>query len=210
MEKLIKAEFYKLQKFPSFRKVILFTLAVGILRGFSSCTGYQVYTSGLSPELFDAALISVFTAAFLCTEFSNRTFGNTFFCGTSRQSVFFAKLVAYFSGLFILVLIPLAVSTVVATMGNGFGADWDAVVLKMAGKLLSYLLYRFFMASVAILVAVVVQNPVGTLGVSAAGLYLMAVTCNPAGNLSVGDAFIMKIAIFLFAAVAIFARRDFR
>ena len=83
MGKLMKAEFYKLQKFPSVRLIFLFILAVGMLRGFSPYSGYQVYTIGLVPELFDIVLVSVFTSAFLCTEFSRRTFGNSVLCGTS-------------------------------------------------------------------------------------------------------------------------------
>ena len=210
MRKLIKAEFYKLRKIPSFRLIILFAITIGILRGFSSGSGYQVYIMSLFPELFDAVLISVFTAAFLCTEFFNRTFGNAFLCGASRKSVFFAKLVAYFSGLLILVLIPLVASTVVATMRNGFGADWDVVTLEMAGKLLFYILHRFSMAGFAILIAVVVQNPVGTLGISVAGIYCdfgvntLQLFC---GALVVS---IVKAAIFLFFAIFIFVRRDLR
>ena len=217
MKKLIKAEFYKLQNLPFFRMIILFTFAIGILRGFSSSSGYQVYTMSLFPELFDAILISVFTAVFLCMEFSNRTFGNIFLCGTSRQNVFFAKLVVYFSGLLILVLIPLVASTVVATMRNGIGMDWDAVALEMAIKLLFYILHRFSMAGFAILVAVVVQNPVGTLGISVVGIlesiphYLQYYNLD-ALRFAVGVliVFIIKAVILLSVAEFIFVRRDLR
>ena len=66
MVKLIKAEFYKLHKLQSFRIILLFTFAIGIMPGFSPYTGYQVYSLGLIPELLDVILISVFTADFVC------------------------------------------------------------------------------------------------------------------------------------------------
>ncbi|MDE6566513.1 MAG: ABC transporter permease, partial [Lachnospiraceae bacterium] len=187
MGKLMKAEIYKLQKFPSVRMIFLFAFVVGMLRGFSPYSGYQVYTIGLVPELFDIVLISVFTAAFLCTEFSKRTFANAVLCGTSRQNVFLAKLAVYFPGLLVLILLPLLVSTFVATMRNGFGADWDALALEMAAKLLFYICHRFSMAGFAILVASIIQNSIGTLGLSVAGIYLMSLTQNSIENMYTQD-----------------------
>lgn len=213
MGKLIKTEYYKLQKLRTFRILLLFALAVGILNGFSPYTGYQVYSLCLIPELFDVVLISAFTAAFVCTEFSDRTFGNTFLCGALRQNVFLAKLVAYFPGLLILILIPLAAATAVATLRNGFGAGWETVVLEIGSTFLVYLLYRFSMAGFTILVASVIQNPVGTLGLSAALIYLAVLTQNPMENSAVEDvfiAFLIKIAIFLPVAIFIFIKRDLK
>lgn len=213
MGKLIKAEFYKLQKLHSFRMIFLFVLAVGMLRGFSPYPGYQVYNISLVPELFDAVLIAVFTAAFLCTEFSNRTFGNAFLCGISRQNVFFAKLVVYFPGLLVLILFPLILSTWLATMRNGFGADWEALAMEMAAKFLFYLFHRVSMAGFSILVAVVIQNSIGTLGLSAAGIYLMSLSQHSVANLLTQDTLIdsiIKTAIFLSAATFIFRMRDWK
>ena len=211
MGKLLKAEFYKLHKLYSFRMIFLFVLAVGMLRGFSPYSGYQVYNIGLVPELFDAVLIAVFTAAFLCTEFSNRTFGNAFLCGTSRQNVFFAKLVVYFPGLLVLILFLLILSTLLATMRNGFGADWEA--LEMAAKFLFYIVHRISMAGFSILVAVVIQNSLGTLGLSVAGIYLMSLSQNSVANSLTQDTLIdsiIKTAIFLSAATFIFRKRDWK
>ena len=211
MVKLIKAELYKLHKFHLFRIMLLFALVIGIFHGFLPYSGYQVYALGLIPELFDAVLISVFTADFVCMEFSNRTFGNTLLCGTSRKNVFLAKLMVYFLGLLILILVPLAAGTGVATLRNGFGADWNVVALEVETKFLAYILYRFSMAAFAILVASVIQNPIGTLGISVAGIYLMTLNQSTMGNLDVLDmfiAFIIKMAIFLSVATFIFIRRD--
>ena len=173
MGKLIKAEFYKLEKLPSVRMIFLFACMTAMLRGFSPYPGYQMYITALVPELFDAVLISVFTAAFLCAEFSNRTFGNAALSGVSRQNVFFAKLTAYFPGLLVLVLLPLAVSVCVATIRNGFCADWDAVVWDIIEKLLFYILYRFFMASFAIFAATLIQNSIVMLGTGVAGMDIL-------------------------------------
>lgn len=214
MGKLILSEIYKLQKIHSFRMIFLVTFAIGMLRGFSPGTGYQACTLGLLPDVFDAVLVSVFTAAFICMEYSNRTLGNAVLCGTSRRRVFFAKLAVYFPGLLILLLVPPAVSIPVTTMRNGFGADWDAVALEIVAKFLSYILYRFFMAGFAVLTASVIQNPVGTLGISAAGIYLVTLTRVPGEDPAVqGTAWIAWILItvlFLSAAAFIFVRRDLK
>lgn len=214
MGRLMKAEFYKLQKFPSVRLIFLLTLVVGMLRGFSPCSGYQVYTIGLVPELFDIVLVSVFTSTFLCSEFSRRTFGNAVLCGTSRQNVFLAKLAVYFPALLVLILLPLVVSTSVATMRNGFGADPDVLVLEMTGKLLFYICHRFSMAGFAILVASVIRNSIGMLGISMAGMYLMSFSQNFVKNLLTQDdtwtVSILKTIILLSAAIIIFIRRDLK
>lgn len=212
MGKLLRAEIYKLQKLHAIRMIFLFVLAVGVLRGFSPYPGYQVYIIGLVPEMFDAVLVAVFTAAFLCVEFSNRTFGNAFLCGTLRRNVFFAKLAVFFSGLFVLILLPLILSTFTATMRNGFGADWDAVSLEMAAKLLFYICHWFSMAGFSILVAVVIQNSIGTLGVSAAGIYLMSLTGIVDNPLSQDTwiASIMKTVVFLSVAAFLFMKQDLK
>lgn len=214
MGKLMKAEFYKLQKFPSVRMIFLFTFVVGMLRGFSPYLGYQVYTIGLVPELFDVVLVSVFTAAFLCTEFSKRTFANAFLCGTSRRNVFFAKLAVYFPGLLVLILLPLFVSTAVATMRNGFGEDWNALALELAIKLLFYICHRLSMAAFSVLVASVIQNSIGTLGISLAGIYLMSLRWNFVENMNTQDDMltvsIIRTIIFLSVATIIFIKRDLK
>ena len=213
MVKLIQAEFYKLQKSHSFYIILLFTFAVGIISGFSSYSGYQVYSLGLIPELFDAILISVFTADFVCMEFSNRTFSTVFLCGHSRKDVFLAKLAVYFSGLLILILVPLVTSTAVATLRNGFGADWNEVALEIGSEFLDYILYRFSMASFTILAASVILNPIGAFGISIAGIYLETLTQNPMENSAAQNmfiVFIIKTAILLSVATFIFIRRDLK
>lgn len=213
MDKLIKAELYKLHKLHAFHIIFLLILAIGILQGFSPYTGYQVYSICLVPELFDAVLVSCLTAVFLCTEFSSRTFGNAFLCGASRREVFLAKLAVYFWALLLLILILPALSTAVAASRNGFGADWDNVALEMELKLFAYILCRFSMAGFSILVALAVQRPVGTLGISVAGIYLMELAQSPVENSVTQNMFldfITKTAIFLFAAATIFIRRDLK
>ena len=214
MGKLILSEIYKLQKIHSFRMIFLLLFAIGILRGFTPCTGYQACTLGLFPDLFDAVLVSVFTAAFICMECSNRTFGNAVLCGTPRRSVFLAKLAVYFPGPLILLLVPPVESIPVATMRNGFGADWDAVALEIAANFFFYILHRFSMAGFAILTASVIQNPVGTLGISVAGIYLVTLTRNPggdpAGQGATWIAWILITVLFLSAATFIFVRRDLK
>lgn len=213
MRKLMKAEFYKLQKLPPVRMIFLFALAVGLFRGFSLYPGYQVYIAGLLPELFDAVLVSAFTVVFVYTEFSNRTFANAFLCGASRQKVFFAKLAVYFAGLLVLILLPLFASTFIATIRNGFGVDWDDAAMQMAIKFLFYIIYRFSMASFAVLVVSVFRDPLGSLGLSMAGMYLASSLQNSSETLPasiVWGVFLIKITVFLLAVIFIFVRRDLK
>lgn len=213
MGKLMKAEFYKLQKLPSVHMIFLFTLVVGVLCGFFPYSGYQVYIIGLVPELFDMVLISVFTAAFLCTEFSQRTFGNAFLCGNSRWNVLLTKLGVYFFGLLVLILLPLFVSTSVATMRNGFGADLDVVTMEMTEKLFFYLSHQFSMAGFAILIAFIIHKPIGTLGISVAGIYLMSLSQNLVETLYTWDIWmisIIKTVLFLSTATFVFIRGDLK
>lgn len=76
---------------------------------------------------------------------------------------------------------------------ESFGAVWDTVALEIGAKFLVYILYRFSMAGYAILVALIIQNPIGTLGLSAAGIYLMVLTQNPMENSAAQDMFIAFI-----------------
>lgn len=211
MGRLMKAEFYKLKKRPSVRMIFLFSAIIGILQGLSPYPGYQVFTVVLTPGLFDAALISVFTAAFLCTEFSSRTLGSAFLCGTSRTNVFLSKLAAYFPGLFILILLPPAVSIPAAAIRNGFGADWDTMALELAVRLFFYIFYCFFMASLSIFAATVIQNPLGTLGISIAVIYLVTLIINPPGHPFTPNTLIFSVtgtAVSLSGAAFIFLNRE--
>ena len=95
-------------------------------------------------------------------------------------------------------------------MGLGTG---DAVALEIGSKLLVYVLYRFSMAGFAVLVASVIWNPIGTLGLSAALIYLAVLTQNPVEISAAQDmfiAFITMTAILLFAATFIFIKRDLK
>lgn len=209
MRKIMKAEFFKLQKLPFVRMIFLFTAAAGILRGFTPYTGYQVYIAGLLPELFDAVLVSVFTVVFLSTEFSNQTFGNAFLCGTSRKNVFFAKLAAYFAGLLVLIIQPLFVSGIIATIRNGFGEGGTA--LEIIIKFVLYIICRFSMAAFAIFATSLLRNPIGSLGLSLAGIYLLFLAQNPmeiSVEPNIWIAYLGEITVFLGASTCIFVKRD--
>lgn len=210
MKELIRSELFKLRKLPSVRMIFLFAFITGIIQGFSPLPGYQVYIVSLGPELSDIILISVFTVIFLCTEFSNRTYGNAFLCGISRQTVFSAKLAVYFPALLVLILLPMTVSVSVTTMRNGFGTDWDTVTGEIAATLLSYILYRFFMAGLAILAGVVIQNQIGTLGISIAGIYIITIIkpLKYPATQTVLICTILQTAIILFVTARIFIRRE--
>lgn len=205
MGAITKAEFYKLTKFPEVRVIFSLAFLAGLLQGLSPYAGFQVYKVALYPGILDAVLISVFTVSFVCVEF-----GNAVLTGASRARILSAKLAAYFSGLFILLLLPLFVSVSAASIRHGFDAG-DVSVLPILSQLLFYILYRFFLAGLSVLVAVSIRNPLGTFGASAAGIYLVTLLYNPMENLIMGATWfsvILGIIIFLSLSFSVFMRRD--
>lgn len=128
----------------------------------SKATGYLSFTISLSYVLHHAFIGYLFAAVFLCSEFSNHTFGMSLLCGYSRRKVFFSKILVFFSGLIILFLIYTGITTIVTSIGNGFGQviNWDMLLLLICG-----ILGCAAMGAVIILMTVIAKKTIVTIGV---------------------------------------------
>lgn len=142
MKNLVKAEWFKLSKSLGFKMlclcnaaslfVILFLILVG-----AKGTGYDMFLIALSYVMYHGVIGYMFTACFLCKEFSGRTFGMALSCGASRRMIFGAKVLVFLSGLLLLFLIYAGAATFIASIANGFGRGYsiDLLFLLFCGLL---------------------------------------------------------------------------
>lgn len=130
MKNLIRAEFFKPSKSFGYKVMLALSVGIGVLYSFigisrasSWVTGYWVLLNMDSFVMSHTIFTSAFTAVFLCSEFSDRTMGQGLFCGVSRRSVFFSKLIAFFTGLLCLLSTVVVVPVVIMSIANGFGIE---------------------------------------------------------------------------------------
>ena len=184
MNRLIKAEFFKLSKLTGYKVLLLGSLGLGLTEGLfviiygngrgtsPAGIGYSVLKIYLVFPLFAALMAGIYTAVFLCSEFKNRTYGNLLLCGFSRRKVFLLKMLVFYAGLLPIFYLHMIVVSGIATIGFGFGhltAGEVAELLKMFSySVLGYLALGGYYA----LLAVLLKNPVATIGVGFMGAYM--------------------------------------
>lgn len=222
INKLSKAEFYKLFHSIPYWVLLVFSLGMGGLRGLMAIsrgnfvTGYEMYAMELSPDLIYAVLITAFMVTYVCDEFSNCTFSMSLFCGFPRGMVFKSKALVFFLGVILLIALPVTVATGLVTLGNGFGVLLDnSVAMDLAMRFLCYNLRYLFLGSFGLLTASIVRDRTGSFGVSLAG---MAVLIFVAGNRWEEPEFIRKfvpvctfgIAGLSAAATFLFMKQDLK
>ena len=222
MNKLVKAEFFKLFKSMAFRLLLFFSLSMGGLHGLmavlrvDAIMGYEVLSMELAPDLIYAALICLFTNSYVCDEFSNRTFGMSLLCGFSRRNVFLAKTLVFFTGLLPLVILPVIVSTAITTLGNGFGVTWDdKIAFDVTSRVLCYIFCYLFLGSLALLAASTIQDRIGSFGAALAGMLVLMFTVKiDFQRLEILWIFIPASLIATMVtstmAVLVFTKRDFK
>lgn len=179
VNKLLKAEFYKLFHSASYGILLVFSLGMGVLRGLmvifrvKSVTGYEMFAMELSPDLIHVVLIAVFVVTYVCEEFSDCTFRMSLFCGFPRGAVFPSKIVVFSLGLIPLAALPVAAAAGIVTLGNGFGALRDngsSVIIDLISRYLCYNLQYLFLGSFGLLAVTVVRDSAWSFGVSLAGM----------------------------------------
>lgn len=169
MKNLIKAEWFKLSKSVGY-KILLLCNALSILTSAlllvagSTSPGYEMLVISLTSILHHSVIGYLFAAVFICNEFSNRTFGMSLLCGSSRKKVFLSKIFAYLIGMTILFLMYVCATTLVMTVANGFGIGVK-YIKEIVLLLLCGILGNLAISSVIILVATVAKKTIATIGV---------------------------------------------
>ena len=172
MRKQIRAELLKLRKSSGFVSLILSMLGIGaalgfvFLSAFEPVSGLEAFNRGIMGVEINIIVISIFAALFICGEFENRTIGTSLFCGRSRWSVLLAKISVYFVGVAILVTVFLAAITMIVTIRNGFGYELSADMVEYLVRTFAlYVLGRLALASFCAMLAFIIRNYIGTIGV---------------------------------------------
>lgn len=214
---MIRAELFKLIKSQLFWVLFAFVFIMGFLNGRpgSAITGYTVYHVMLMPDILYSGLVGLWAASFVCDEFSNRTFGMSFFSGVTRCKVFLAKAVVFIAGGLLLLFLSVVIPMSVATVGNGFGTEWNkTVAYKMALGLVCFIFEGLFMECFALLTASLIRDRIGTFAVGTLGNYMiMLLTQSMENSISLmGAIFVLIFGVVasLWMAVAIFIKWDLR
>lgn len=203
MNRLIKAEFYKLSKLFGYKVLLLGAAGIGLLEGLFTIivnmgqsakpegAGYFVLKIYLVWPLFAALVTGVYTAVFLCSEFGNRTYGANLLCGLSRRNVFLSKMTVFYAGLLPIFYLHMLFVSGIVTIGFGFGnltGGEAAQLLKMFFfSVLGYLAVGGYYA----LLAVWIKNPVATVGAGFGFAYMQQVWTS---NLQWGNVPLVKLS----------------
>lgn len=179
MGNLIKSEWFKLRKSLGFKILLAgtvistFTILILLAMG-SAGTGSQLMAIGFSYVLHHAFVGFLFAAVYWCNESSNRTFALSLLCGHSRRKVFLAKAVVFLFGLLLLFGVYVALTTVYASVSNGFGQEWSVKTGKHMLVLLGCGLSGWIaMGAVMVLVAAVFRKTILTFGAGMALTYAL-------------------------------------
>lgn len=171
MKNLIRAEFFKLSKSFGYKVMLASSAGVGLLFCYygisnsSRASGYQMISIMDSFVMCHTIFTSVFTAVFLCSEFSDRTIGMGLFCGQPRRSVFISKLVVYFTGLLCLLSAVVVVPVVIMSIWNGFGIELTAEgFMDVLAQIVFFWLVSAAMGGFFIFLALATKNVVATMG----------------------------------------------
>ncbi len=182
MKNLIRAEFFKLSKSFGYKVMLALSVGIGVLYSFiwishsSRVTGYLVLLIMDSFVMSHTIFTSVFTAVFLCSEFSDRTMGQGLFCGVPRRSVFFSKLIVFFTGLLCLLSTVVVVTVVIMSIANGFGIELTVEgCLDVLAQAAFFWLVSAAIGGFFIFLAMATKNAVAAMGTGLGIAYILLV-----------------------------------
>lgn len=177
MGRMIKAEFLKLSKSLGYKVLLLCAGGVGVMVGLfaldtlNPMNGYDIYIETMLNYQVHTVIFSVYSAIFICNEFSNRTFGMSLFSGGSRQSVILSKIAVFLVGILPILFVNALIATAIATAKNGFcTTPVNEILPTLLGTTGLCILGNAAMGSFCVLLAVLVKNIGGTIG---AGIGIM-------------------------------------
>ena len=109
MKNLIKAEWFKLSKSSIFKILLLINLILAaILLLMKPRTGYRAFRLGIAYLIYHTNIGLIFTSAFLCEDFSNKSF---------------AKAIIFWVGMVLLLSAFICSAVITSSLLNGFGMD---------------------------------------------------------------------------------------
>jgi ABC-type transport system involved in multi-copper enzyme maturation permease subunit len=241
MINLIRAEMLKLRKTSGYWVLLLSAMLLGIFLGVFFLTddrrigGLDGFNESMDAVQADIIFLSLFAAFFISSEFTNRTIGAGIVGGHTRRRILLSKtLVSFLGSLPILFVIPVFI-TAVTTIVNGFGTPLNAeVIAYLVRTSVLYLLGGIAMSGCCVLIAVIIRNIGGTIGVGIGALiglfYLTGIkplapvskfifiwhlnnitTLNGTGSvLFSGVVLIANILITVFISLTVFAKSDLK
>jgi hypothetical protein len=174
----IRAELLKLKKSFGFLVLCLVMIGFGTLLSMASGRmGLEMYETALMGGELSIIVVSIFSALFICAEFENRTVVTSVCCGNSRWCVLLSKIIVFFVGAAILVTIFPATMTAIATIKCGFYSDSlqlqtftpasSTIGIYLVHTYTLFLLSRLGLAAFCAMIAYIIRNVVGAIGVGA-------------------------------------------
>ena len=124
-------EFYKLAKLPAHKWLLVTCLVFVFIFNRKEISDGMIYTGAewLCMMLTRPNYIiwfSVFAAFYVTGEFTNRAITATILCGFSRGKIFFAKSIAFFAGILLIILIYVLTVTVFWPAQYEFGVKFSS------------------------------------------------------------------------------------
>ncbi|MEC0211782.1 ABC transporter permease [Paenibacillus ehimensis] len=179
MYNLVKSEWYKLRKNPSFRILTMIIVAMSIfwpffwyfdnlLDGDPPMTGIESFLGALEGNAYIMRVsLCILAGFFISNDFSTGVMKSMASSGHSRKTIFTAKLTVYACGMMIVSLLFPVFNVVLSTLLSGFGElDQGAVIEFVFRSLALTLLYSAAFASIAALFAVILTDSGKTITVT--------------------------------------------
>ena len=86
-------------------------------------TGYRAFRLGIAYLFYHTNIGLIYTAVFICEDFSNKSFGTSLLSGCSRKKIFFAKAIIFWVGMVLLLSAFICSAVITSSLLNGFGMD---------------------------------------------------------------------------------------
>lgn len=198
MNRLVKAEFFKLSKLGGYKILLLGSFGIGLAEGlfiliYSNVSGselaagfgYRVLKLYLVWPMFAAIITGIYTAVFLCSEFANRTYGMNLLCGLSRRKVFLSKMLVFYLGLCPIFYLHEVVVGSIVSVGYGFGNLTAGEIAEFLKMFLYSVLGYLAIGGYYVFLAVLIKNAVAMVGVGFMLAYIQQIWTSNARGMNV-------------------------
>ncbi|MBR1597609.1 MAG: ABC transporter permease [Lachnospiraceae bacterium] len=189
MRDLIRAEWFKLSKSRTFKVLVILNLTVffvdWIMYSFRLCNppprpklGYMLLPTELQYILHHEVIGYVLAATYICSEFSQRTWGTSLLSGYARKKLLLSKMIVFVGANVFLVLVYTVSGTLLTTIYSGGYIEtvnaemWECTIMLLLYGILGYSVFGVVMVATA----VVIKKKVGTIIFGMLSSYIMTQT----------------------------------